>query len=128
MTQFTKTISNRVVLLAGDPTSKWGIMVWGVDMWATTGDEVQEIGKVIDDSQGFTDGLVKQPSYVLGDSVSVSSDIVMAELIDQAGYSKIFLGDTTDGAAQGSTTWTQSPAASTSWSSASSPTTSWSQE
>jgi hypothetical protein len=33
MTDFTKTISNRLGVYAGEPTNKWGTMVWGTDKW-----------------------------------------------------------------------------------------------
>lgn len=116
-------------ILGGEPPSLWGVMVWGVDEWGDTTDLITETTKVLEGSLTFADDTVLQPTIALdGETLTLSSDVTSLHLYDPAGYSYLFIPNTTDAddrvfasyteLGSESTTWTEDTTTSTEWSAA----------
>jgi len=116
LVDYVKTITNNLIVVGYDPTSRWGTLVWGSDMWRFNGETLQDVGKSIDFgatsmsaapikdvehlndmgstllSESITKGFIR--SY--NNEISTGYEISTAYLTDSNGYYYIFWGDVTD--------------------------------
>lgn len=126
MTAFSQTITNSLLLLGGQPTSKWGTMVWGEDKWADTEDLITETTKVITNTATFADTYVFSFTIVNTNTLDLSSETTSQQLLDGSGYNYVFRGGVTDAENRPTNTYTAATDASTSFTAASAASTTWS--
>lgn len=100
LTVFTKTISNRLGIYAGEPANKWGTLVWGTDKWgwkntqwmfdkfladslstdsAITGKNVTHL---ISEAIALDTVISKKFGYSVSDSFALSSAITVVNIIN----------------------------------------------
>ena len=118
MANYSMTISNRVGVLGGNDTSKWGVMVWGVGSWGQSDFTEQVIKNLSSQSltldSNFPVDLFK---YSLG-SVTGSWEVTSVTHTDgRYTYVEPQLESFSE-SSQASTTWTKVSDESTSWSEA----------
>lgn len=100
LTVFTKTISNRLGVYAGEPANKWGILVWGTDKWGwkntqwtfdkflsdslSTDSAILErkVTHLISETLTLDSVLSKKFGYSVSDSFALSSAITSVKIIN----------------------------------------------
>lgn len=109
MADHSITISNQITMLGPAETSKWGVMVWGVNDWGTSRDLQTLVEKLISNSitpsqsiAGFD--VVKA---AIRDEISGTFEMTSENLKDGEGYSYVFVKPSTEAENRALTQWTE---------------------
>lgn len=130
MATFTVSIAEAINVWGGEPTSKWGDMVWGVDNWAFGSEDlIVTVFKNLDDTVSISDEWTVIASFrrTLSDTVSVAGQMSDETLIDSAGYRHVFVGGVVNGEDRSLTSFTSVARASDTYTEVSRPSTDWSE-
>ena len=109
MATFTATISASIVVFGGSPTTNWNEYNWGEALWGDGGTSVQNVFKVLENSQLSTSAVGKGARHIVATQVcTVVADKGGETHFDGAGYKYVFPKPTTDGEDRVETEWTES--------------------
>ena len=148
MADLAITIANNVLFVGYNPTSEWGTLEWGADLWRFNGETLQDVEKAVDfgsttlsdapikgiehlndlGSTLLSDSIVKDQTRTISDDMTLTfgSDMVTLYLTDANGYYTLFRGNVIDSDDRVNTTWAASAAISSTWTPTASTSTVWS--
>jgi hypothetical protein len=116
LADFAITISNNLITVGYDPTSRWGTLIWGTDSWRFNGETLQNVEKAIDFGDATpSDATIKDLEHLLdfgstplsetitksfarsySNTVGTDFEISNAFLTDKNGYYYVFIGGVID--------------------------------
>lgn len=145
MADLSITINERLGVYGGEPTVKWGSLVFGTDNWAFQGNlglsvtkpinetltpsaalADFEVTKIIEETLDTDDSIVLGATKIIQESLSVSSAMDKLKLKDSEGFYRIFRGNTTEGEEKVVSDYTETSDPSDTWSEVTTSSTTWS--
>ncbi len=144
MADHTQTISNKLAVVGGGPSTKWNDFLWGTGKWGSgstpcpfvvthhvTNSLTPTAAPYKLTKHQITNTLVPDNAVYRGasrfvqNSLAPTSDMTSETLSDPVGWYHVFPGPATNGESAANTTWTSATASTASWASASAAGTSW---
>ena len=94
MADFSQSISNTINVFSPTPSSKWGEMLWGSDVWGEGKDFDLVIGKWLSETINSADNWSKKFIFRVTNSISFTSSMDLGPLSDNNGYKYVLKGVT----------------------------------
>lgn len=130
MADFTITVSNSIRTFGIAPTSKWNAWNWNAFVWGEGGtvDLRTDVVKLISNAVTPTSSDVTQFSIFMTiiNSLSALSGPSLERLMDSAGFSYLFVSDTTNAENRSEATWTEDTQSTSTWTSGTAGSDNWS--
>jgi hypothetical protein len=116
MAEFSFTISERMNVFGGAPTSKWAAYNWNAFKWGE-GTAQLELGLFLatHESQSSLEALSVQPTMGISETISAAESLPSLSVRDMAGYYHVFPDRTTEVTGLDLPTWTSGAASAASW-------------
>jgi hypothetical protein len=125
MTAYSKTIVNSISVFGPEGSSRWGVMVWGVDNWGTSFDFPIAVLKGLENSVTFDDTVSKNAAKGIVNTITPISEPVHEYIQDSAGWYHVYPPEVIDLEQRYSPTYTSGTTGSSGWATSTASAISW---